>query len=68
MFVNPPPRPLDPLWTVEDVSHYLGVPVNTLYAWRSQGRGPDARRLGRHLRYRESDVRAWVDAQSTTVA
>ena len=25
------------LWTVEDVSTYLGVPVKTLYKWRYQG-------------------------------
>lgn len=68
MIVNPPLRPLDRLWTVEDVAHYLGVPVNTLYQWRTQGRGPLARRVGRHLRYRESDVKAWVDALDTTVA
>ena len=52
----------DRLWSVCDVSWYLGVPVNTLYAWRSEKRGPNARRVGRHLRYRPEDVRAWVAA------
>lgn len=51
-----------PLWTVQDVSDYLRVPVQTLYSWRAQGSGPPARRVGKHLRYRPSDVVAWLDA------
>jgi excisionase family DNA binding protein len=51
----------DRLWTVEEVSYYLGVPANTLYLWRSEGRGPASRRVGRHLRYRSEDVKAWVE-------
>lgn len=51
----------DRLWTVEEVSYYLGVPVNTLYLWRSEGRGPASRRVGRHLRYRSEDVKVWVE-------
>ncbi len=58
----------DRLWSVQDVSAYLGVPVNTLYAWRSEKRGPDGRRMGRYLRYRPEDVRAWVAGLSTEVA
>lgn len=51
-----------PLWTVRDVSDYLRVPVQTLYSWRAHGSGPPARRVGKHLRYRPSDVVAWLDA------
>jgi excisionase family DNA binding protein len=50
-----------PLMSVEDVSVYLGVPVQTLYAWRSRGRGPASLRVGRHLRYRRVDLDAWVE-------
>ena len=50
------------LWTVEDVSEYLGVPVETLYAWRKRRKGPPASRIGRHLRYEPADVRAYVRA------
>lgn len=54
----------DRLWTPEEVSAYLGgVPVSTLYQWRYKGIGPRSRRVGRHLRYRPEDVRAWVDEQ-----
>lgn len=53
------------LWTVEDVSAYLGIPVATLYQWRSHNRGPAGRRVGRYLRYRPEDVKAWVASLST---
>jgi excisionase family DNA binding protein len=52
---------ITPLWTVQDVSDYLRVPVQTLYSWRAQGYGPPARRMGKHLRYRPDDVTAWLD-------
>jgi excisionase family DNA binding protein len=51
------------LWTVTDVSDYLGVPVNTLYQWRTKGYGPTGRRIGKHVRYRPEDVDTWVTEQ-----
>lgn len=56
---------VDRLWTVEEVAHYLSIPVKTLYFWRCQGSGPRSSRLGKHLRYRAEDVRDWVEAQTT---
>ncbi|WP_353654109.1 helix-turn-helix domain-containing protein [Arthrobacter sp. NEB 688] len=58
----------DRLWSVEDASYYLGVPIQTLYSWRGQGVGPPGRRVGRRLRYRPEDVKAWVAGLSTNVA
>lgn len=52
-----------PLWTPDDLSTYLGVPAATLYAWRTRGKGPAACRVGRHLRYRQSDVASWLAGQ-----
>lgn len=49
------------LWSVRDVAAYLGVPVGTLYAWRSEGRGPASRRVGKYVRYVPADVRQWVE-------
>lgn len=49
-------------------SYFLGVPVGTLYYWRCRGEGPQACKLGRHLRYRAEDVRAWVASQTGRVA
>jgi excisionase family DNA binding protein len=57
-------RKIKPLWTVEQVSEYLQVPVKTLYQWRYNGYGPSARRVGRYIRYRPEDVRSWVDSLS----
>lgn len=54
--------PIAPLWTVEDVAAYLQVPVQTLYFWRQRGTGPQARKMGKYLRYRPADVVAWFDS------
>lgn len=51
----------DRLWTTEETADYLGVPVKTLYRWRYMDTGPRALKVGRHLRYRPSDVEAWLD-------
>jgi predicted DNA-binding transcriptional regulator AlpA len=52
------------MWTPEDVSVFLGgVPVPTLYQWRHKGIGPKSHRVGRHLRYKPEDVRAWFEQQ-----
>jgi DNA-binding transcriptional MerR regulator len=56
------------LWSIHDVSEYLGVPVKTLYQWRSTGYGPPARRIGKHLRYKPRDVENWFDAITATGA
>lgn len=50
------------LWTVEEVSDYLGIPVKTLYQWKWRGEGPPVRKIGRHLRYDPAKLRAWVEA------
>lgn len=47
--------------TPEELSAYLGVPIQTLYRWRHQGDGPSGMRVGRHVRYRRSTVDAWLD-------
>lgn len=54
---------LDPLLSVEDLSSYLGIPVSTIYDWRTRGCGPPAYRFGKHLKFAVSDVRLWVKQQ-----
>jgi len=56
------------LWTVEDVAEYLGIPVKTLYRWRTTGYGPAARRVGKYLRYKPEEVVAWFDALTDPAA
>ncbi|MFI9584867.1 helix-turn-helix transcriptional regulator [Streptomyces sp. NPDC052236] len=53
-----------PLAGPQEVAAYLGVPVKTLYQWKYRGIGPNVHKVGRHLRYRWSEVDAWVNAQS----
>ena len=52
---------LDQLLTVEDLAEYFEVPVATVYAWRHRRQGPTGFRVGRHLRFRRSDVERWID-------
>lgn len=52
------------MWTIGDVAEFLGVPVRTMYEWRTKDYGPKGIRVGRYVRYRSEDVHAWVDAQA----
>lgn len=54
---------LDPLLSIQDLAAYLDLPVATLYAWRHRGQGPSGFRVGRHVRYRQSDVDQWIKDQ-----
>lgn len=54
---------LEPLWDVHELADYLGVPVSTVYDWRTRGKGPAAYRFGKHLKFAVSDVRTWVAEQ-----
>jgi DNA-binding transcriptional MerR regulator len=58
---------IEELWSIQDVSRYLKIPVKTLYRWRCQGYGPKARRLGKHLRYKPDDVRVWFESRGADV-
>jgi excisionase family DNA binding protein len=56
---------VDRLLTVEDPADYLDVPVATIYAWRYRRRGPPGFRVGRHLRFRWSDIERWIEDRIT---
>jgi excisionase family DNA binding protein len=56
----------DRLLTVADLAEYLGVARHTIYQWRYRGEGPPGFRLGGRggqVRYRESEVIAWLEEQ-----
>ena len=57
---------LEPLIDVHELAAYLDVPVKTLYAWRYRREGPPAFRVGRHLRYRRSDIQRWIQQRIDT--
>jgi excisionase family DNA binding protein len=58
-------EPVDRLLTVEDLASYLEVPIATVYAWRYRRQGPPGFRVGRHLRFRWSDVERWIEDRIT---
>ena len=49
------------LLTLSQVADYLGVPLQSVYQWRTRGEGPRGIRVGRHVRVRRSDLDAWLD-------
>ncbi|MGQ4496455.1 helix-turn-helix transcriptional regulator [Dermabacteraceae bacterium P13101] len=58
-----PPQGLERLLDINDLAVYLGVPVSTIYDWRTRGGGPPAYRFGKHLKFAVADVAAWVAEQ-----
>jgi excisionase family DNA binding protein len=56
------------LWGPKEVAEYLGIPVQTIYQWRTRGYGPPGRRIGKHVRYLPADVVEWFTKLSTEVA
>jgi predicted DNA-binding transcriptional regulator AlpA len=52
------------LLTNDQTAELIGLKSNTLEIWRWQGKGPVYRKIGRLVRYAESDVFAWLDAQT----
>ena len=53
----------DRLLTVTELAEYLGVPPATLYQWRYRRQGPPGFRVGRHLRYRWTDIHEWIESR-----
>jgi excisionase family DNA binding protein len=56
------------LKTPREVAEKLNIQTRTLQDWRSNARGPKFVRVGRHIRYRKSDIEAWIEQQSENVA
>lgn len=58
-------RRLDRLASRDEVADYLGIPAKTLTQWAYKRMGPPYKTIGRHVRYRWSDVEAWVASQQS---
>lgn len=53
------------LLTPAQLGEYLGLTVGALAQMRYRGNGPKFIKLGgKQVRYRESDVQAWLDQQT----
>lgn len=62
---NPPD--IDQLLSPAELADYLSIPVQTIYQWRHRGDGPPGYRVGRHVRYRWTDIQAWLDDQTDDI-
>lgn len=60
---HPSKGSLERLLSAQELADYLDVPLKTIYAWRYRGRGPRGFRVGRHVRFRLTDVQLWVSNQ-----
>lgn len=54
----------DDILTPTDLSAALKVPLGTIYGWRYRGKGPRGIRVGKHVRFRRSDVERWLETQA----
>jgi excisionase family DNA binding protein len=59
---------MNKLWGPKELADYLGVPVQTIYQWRTKGYGPRGRKVGKHVRYRPVDVEKWLETLPEAVA
>jgi excisionase family DNA binding protein len=57
----------DVLLSREEVCAYLRCSLPTLELWARNGEGPVVVRVGRSVRYRLSDVRAFIDAGASSI-
>lgn len=48
----------------EYLAESLGIPIRTLYMWRSRGVGPRGYKIGKHVRYKAQDVEEWLETRS----
>lgn len=55
---------LEPLLTTQELADYLGLPLGTVYRLNYAHTGPRPIRVGRHVRYRQRDVEAWLEEQA----
>lgn len=54
----------NPWMSPDELAEWFGIPLATVYRWRSRGDGPKGYKIGRHVRYRRSDVEAWTETQA----
>lgn len=55
------PQIEEPLLITVEVSKVTGHSTRTLEKWRQNGKGPAFLKIGRSVRYRMSDIEAWLE-------
>lgn len=69
--MQPPKLREDPLISPQELADRLGLAIHTVYGWRkerSRVAGPPCFMVGGRLRYRLSEVEAWLESQRETRA
>ncbi len=56
-----PGNGLEPMLTTKELADYLGVAPQAIHDLRTAGRGPRGIKVGRELRFRTSEIQAWLD-------
>jgi excisionase family DNA binding protein len=51
---------LEPVLTIAELAEQLCVSTQALYDLRCKGRGPHGFRVGRQIRFRRSEIEAWL--------
>lgn len=54
--------PQDRFLDTAQAAHYLGYSMSTLEWYRGDGRGPEYYKTGRRVRYKKSDLDAYIEA------
>jgi excisionase family DNA binding protein len=65
----PTKESFEPLVDILTIAEYLGVPRKTIYKWvsdRINSKFPSYR-IGRHLKFRFSEIEAWLKTSSLSV-
>ncbi|MDJ0337059.1 helix-turn-helix domain-containing protein [Cryobacterium sp. PH31-O1] len=55
-----PSSDFESVLSISDLAARLGVPIQTIYDLRHHGRGPHGFRIGREVKFRASEVEAWL--------
>lgn len=55
------------LWTLDDLAAFLRVPKDTIRTWSKHGEGPKGYKVGRHVRFKASDVERWLESRDPAV-
>lgn len=54
----------DAFLSPRQLADYLDVPLATVYRWRYESTGPKGIKVGKHVRYRQRDVEAWLETRT----
>lgn len=52
--------------TIDDLCELLTVSPKTVHSWRHRGVGPTSFKAGKHVRFKRSDIDAWMEQNKCT--